>query len=367
MRLLDFYHAKIQERGYHEETAQLALCEVLQGIADARQNAEVRAPQGGFWRILQRTTPEKLPYIQGLYCYGGVGRGKTFMMDLFMQYLPDARKQRSHFHRFMLIIHQALHDHPETSDPLDVIVAEMAEKIDLLCLDEFFVSDITDAMLLARLLRALEEHRITLVTTSNIPPDELYRDGLQREHFLPAIDWIKNNLHVWAMAAGEDFRLRHIHSEQAYLFPDTAAQRQVLEEIACSILGCPQIQREGLFEAGSRSIPYLYRHQHAICFDFNVLCKGNYSQKDYITIARRFPLVALYGLRALGEDDEDAAKRFLLLIDEFYDRRVKLLISAEVPVEQIYSGHQHALAYQRLQSRLNEMQTAPYWQEAHLP
>lgn len=373
MSLLSYYQQHIKEKNFCQDPAQIAVIEEMQRIADALQTWDkpvaTTEPVGTLERLFSKKSTTTTPtWVKGLYCYGGVGRGKTVLMDLFMQYLPTKRKRRRHFHRFMLEMHDALNQTKNVENPIDLIIKKLAQRIDIICLDEFFVADIADAMLFDRIFHAMKQHGITLVTTSNIEPKNLYKDGLQRQRFLPAIAWIEANLVVHHIADGEDFRHRHFSQQNVFRSPDSSQVRQAIEQDLINITGNTPRENSALsrFRAGSREIPLIFRLDHGIMFDFNVLCVGNYSQKDYIEIGKRFPYVALVGIPLLDNYYEDAAKRFLLLIDEFYDRGVKLLISSDVAIEEIYQGKKLRFEYERVQSRLFEMQGKDYWNSPHL-
>ncbi|MDO5091693.1 MAG: cell division protein ZapE [Cardiobacteriaceae bacterium] len=369
MTLLDHYRAALAAKDYSEDPAQLAVLAHMQRIADelaAKKTAPAPEKKGFLSKWLGKADSAPTPWIKGLYCFGGVGRGKTFLMDLFMAYLPSERKRRRHFHRFMLELHEALNAAGNIENPVEHVVKNMSEDIDILCLDEFFVSDITDAMLLARLFDAMEKHGITLVTTSNVIPQDLYKNGLQRERFLPAIAWIEENLVVHAIDAGEDYRRRHFSQDNVFRL-DNPDARQALAQDLAELTGENADPAASHYRIGSRDIPLVARSAHSITFAFDPLCTGHYSQKDYIDIGKRFAYVGLVGVPVLDEYQEDAARRFLLLIDEFYDRGVKLLITSAVPLADIYQGKKLAFEYARLQSRLFEMQGESYWQSAHRP
>ncbi|UJF23733.1 AFG1 family ATPase [Suttonella sp. R2A3] len=377
MNLIDQYHTVLKEKGYQIDPAQFAVIDEMQRIynaieaLDGRKAPKPAEKKGLLARLFSSDQPEDT-WIPGLYCWGGVGRGKTFLMDLFYAHLPTNRKLRRHFHRFMLELHDQLSNVGHIENPIERIVGMMGEDIDIICLDEFFVSDITDAMLLSKVFSAMRQNGITLVTTSNIPPDELYKNGLQREQFLPAIAWIHDHLHIHHIDDGEDHRDHFIKKAHIFRTPDTPEQREALEDNLRQISGAISEEKmdksvRHYFRAGSREIPIHYRDEHAIIFEFSVLCEGNYSQKDYIEIARRFPYVGLIGVPVMDELAENAARRFLLLIDEFYDRRVKLTLTAEAPMEAIYQGKRLSFEYQRVQSRLAEMRSQEYWREGHLP
>lgn len=376
MNLTDHYQKALKEKGYSIDPAQLKVIDEMQHIYDAFAAQKLDAPnpsaqKKGLFARLFSSDDVVDDWITGLYCWGGVGRGKTFLMDLFYTHLPTHNKSRRHFHRFMLELHNELAEIGHVQNPIERIVLGMKGEVDIVCLDEFFVSDITDAMLLSKLFSAMRKHGITLVTTSNIPPDELYKGGLQREQFLPAIEWIHKNLYVLHIDDGNDHRRQFIQQEHIFRTPDTSEQRKAFYADLRHISGGTGKEKNEkstrrYFRAGSREIPILYRDEHAIIFEFKTLCEGNYSQKDYIEIARRFPYVGLVGVPVMDETLENAARRFLLLIDEFYDRRVKLMLTAQAPMPDIYQGKRLAFEYHRVQSRLKEMRSREYWREAHL-
>ena len=370
--LIDHYRQALAAKGYQEDPAQLAVLAHMQRIADELAQKPpapvVQPPKKGLfgkWLGKNDALPTT-PWIKGLYCWGGVGRGKTFLMDLFMAYLPTERKRRRHFHRFMLELHEALNAVGHIENPVDHVVKAMGDEIDILCLDEFFVSDITDAMLLSRLLEAMQKYGITIVTTSNVIPENLYKCGLQRERFLPAIAWIEENLVVHAVDAGEDYRRRHFSQDNVFR-ADSADNRAALQQDLLELTGETLTPDQHSYRTGSRDIPILARSAHSITFAFDPLCTGHYSQKDYIDIGKRFAYVGLTGVPVLDEYQEDAARRFLLLIDEFYDRGVKLLITSAAPPGELYQGKKLRFEYERLQSRLMEMQSEAYWREPHRP
>ena len=369
MTLIEHYRQALVDKHFSEDPAQLAVLAHMQRIADALLHKPARTPpperKGLLGRLFAAPDLREQPWITGLYCYGGVGRGKTFLMDLFMNWLPTSRKRRRHYHRFMLELHDALNAAGHIENPVDHIVQQLAADIDILCLDEFFVSDITDAMLLARLFDAMKKHGITLVTTSNVAPADLYKNGLQRERFLPAIAWIEAHLTVHPIDEGEDYRRRHFSQDNVFR-TDSAAHREALIRDLLELTGDTP-RPDSHYRIGSRDIPLIMRSAHSIAFAFDPLCTGPYSQKDYIDIGKRFAYVGVTGIPVLDEYQEDAARRFLLLIDEFYDRGVKLLLTSAVPVEHLYQGKKLAFEYARLHSRLMEMQGEAYWRAAHRP
>ena len=302
--------------------------------------------------------------VQGIYLWGGVGRGKSFLMDSFFNCAPVARKRRIHFHRFMQEIHHALHRHQGREDPLAVIAREAAQESRLICLDEFHVTDITDAMLLRRLLDGLYEHGVVLVTTSNQHPDQLYRDGLQRSQFLPAIELIMRNLEVINVDGGTDYRLRELERAGVYHVGGDSESR--LTQAFNGIAHHDSADTAGL-EIEGRVIN-ARRHARGVAwFDFSELCDGPRSKADYIELARRYHTVLISCIPVFSIDDTDSVRRFTWLVDEFYDRRVKLIASAAAMPEDLYPKAARAERFQRTISRLTEMQTHDYLGAPHLP
>jgi cell division protein ZapE len=303
--------------------------------------------------------------VPGLYLWGGVGRGKSFLMDSFFNCAPVARKRRIHFHRFMQEIHKALNRHQGEADPMRIIARELARETRLLCLDEFHVTDITDAMLLGRLLRGLLDLGVVLVTTSNEVPDNLYRGGLQRERFLPAIALLKERLEVVELAGDTDYRLRALTQAATYYVPvDDASAQALLERFGALTQGAACTA--GTLEVEGRALAVRAQTDGVVWFDFEALCGGPRSSLDYIEIGRCFHTVLLSGVPVMGEDDNDAARRFVNLLDELYDRRVKLLLSANAEPAGLYRGTRLAASFKRTVSRLSEMATHEYLASPHL-
>ncbi|MGJ0623884.1 cell division protein ZapE [Xenorhabdus bovienii] len=327
-------------------------------------------PSSGLKSILGRlfgglSTEQQRP-VQGLYMWGGVGRGKTWLMDMFFQSLPTDRKLRLHFHRFMLRVHEELTVLQGHENPLDVIADGFKAQTDVLCFDEFFVSDITDAMILGTLLEALFKRGIALVATSNIPPDELYRNGLQRARFLPAIEQIKKYCDVMNVDAGIDYRLRTLTQAHLYLTPLSEDNRQEMHRMFQRLAG-----REGepnpVLEINHRSMPAISSVDGVLAINFKTLCEDPRSPLDYIALSKLYHSVLLHDTPAMTALDESAARRFLALVDEFYERHVKLIINAEAPMERIYQGELLTFEYRRCLSRLQEMQSEEYLKLPHLP
>ena len=303
--------------------------------------------------------------VDGLYLWGGVGRGKTFLVDLFYDGLPIARKQRTHFHRFMRELHARLRSHAGEADPLAIIAREWRETLQVLVLDEFVVTDIGDAMLLSRLLRGLFEGGVTLVTTSNTAPVNLYRDGLQRASFLPAIDLLEQHCHVLEIPSETDYRLRALTRSPVYRAPLDAQSDAWLQQ-RWHELGGDDAHRDAGLTIEGRRIPVRARSKGLVWFDFAALCDGPRGTSDYIEIAQEFHAVLIGGIPLFDGSNDDPARRFINAIDEFYDRRVKLVCTADsVPVE-LYRGTRLAAMFERTTSRLIEMQSAEYLGLDHL-
>lgn len=321
----------------------------------------VQAGSLPWWRRF--TGPPPSP--RGLYLWGGVGRGKTWMMDLFFEALPFEEKQRFHFHRFMSRVHAELRERARESDPLPSIARQWAQRCRLLCFDEFFVSDIADAMLLAGLLEALFERGVTLVATSNLPPKDLYRDGLQRSRFLPAIALIERHTRVLHVDGDRDFRLRLLERSTLFHHPlgetAEAAMMESFQRMAGDASLPPRLT------LNQRTLQARRRGDGIIWFEFSELCETPRNTEDYIEIARAFNTVLVSGVPVMGRDSADAARRFISLVDEFYDRNVKLLMSAATTVDALYTGQRLAFEFERTRSRLIEMQSHDYLAKPHLP
>lgn len=316
-------------------------------------------------RLLGKQPVKTYEPIHGLYMWGGVGRGKTWLMDLFYESLPGDRKLRLHFHRFMKKVQEDLMALQGQENPLELIADDFKKQTDILCFDEFFVSDITDAMILGTLLEGLFARGITLVTTSNIIPDDLYRNGLQRARFLPAIEQIKKYCDVMNVDAGIDYRLRTLTQAHLFLSPINAETRQHLNDVFLKLAGKVGEQNPVL-EVNHRKMQAIHSAEGVLGISFNVLCEEARSQNDYIYLANCYHTVLLYETPVIGLKEENSARRFIALIDEFYERKVKIIINAEVPMESLYQGTLLAFEYQRCLSRLQEMQSEEYLALPHL-
>jgi cell division protein ZapE len=357
-RPLSVYQSLLASGDYKADAAQRLAIEALD-----KTWAELTAhPVSGWWAKIRS---KKRPAVTGLYLWGGVGRGKTWLMDLFFDALPGKEKQRIHFHRFMARVHAALKSKPSTRDPLAEIAREWSQQYRVLCFDEFFVADIADAMLLGGLLQALFEQGVTLIATSNVPPDELYRDGLQRAKFLPAIESIKTHCSVLHVDGDRDFRLRLLQRSETFLQPLNAHAEASLKKAFDEMSGGSWMNPA--LEINGRMLKSRQRGDGIIWFDFSALCEVPTSTADYIEIARAFNTVLLSAVPGMDELKADAARRFINLVDEFYDRNVKMLISAAKPIDGLYSGQRLAFEFQRTASRLTEMQSDAYLARPHLP
>jgi cell division protein ZapE len=312
--------------------------------------------------------------VRGLYLWGGVGRGKSFLMDSFYTCAAVGRKQRIHFHRFMQQVHRALHEKQGQADPLAAVARDLARDARLLCLDEFHITDITDAMVMKRLLEALFEQGVVLVTTSNFEPDALYLHGLQRNQFLPAIELIKQNLDVVNVDAGVDYRLREL--ERAGVYHTEANADAALAEAFAHIASEDPDEADAI-EVEGRTIRVRRNAPGVVWCDFRDLCDGPRGKADYIELARRYHTVVVSDVPRFRASDADMLRRFVWLIDEFYDRRVKLIVSAAAPPEALvvageeagdrFQANLNASLEERLVSRLTEMQTHDYLAQPHLP
>ena len=324
------------------------------------------APESRGWRWLRGRFGERRPYLKGLYLWGGVGRGKTFVVDTFCACVPEGLRHRVHFHSFMRDVHAELTRLRGTQDPLRTIAEHWARELRVLCLDEFHVVDITDAMLLAQLLSALFARGVTLVTTSNEAPDELYRGGLQRERFLPAIDLLKQHLQIFEFSGSIDYRWRTLTQAATYYTPcDAVAETALRHQFAA--LTHTVVEPRAPLQIEGREIVVKALADGVVWFDFDALCEGPRSTNDYIEIACCFHTVLISGVPKFSEENTDAARRFVNLIDELYDRGVNLLVTAAAPPEALYGGRRLAQAFGRTVSRLIEMQSEEYLAKPHLP
>jgi cell division protein ZapE len=344
---------------WQDDPAQRAALGAFDRIHDA-----LLAPPPGRLARLRARLGRSSPGLRGLYLWGAVGRGKTMLMDQFVASLPEGIALRVHFHRFMLDVHAGLRALGEVRDPLLRVAADVAARTRVLCLDEFMVTDIGDAMILDGLLGALFDHGVALVTTSNTAPRDLYKDGLQRERFLPAIGLLEAHCEVLELASPHDWRLRALTRAPVYLTPDDARAEAALARLFDELAQGP-VQENAVLPINDRSFRARRVCAQAAWFDFAALCDGPYGSADYIELARTWPAILISGLPQFTPFNEDAAQRFVHLIDELYDRRVKLAVTAQAPTVELYDGKRLRLEFARTTSRLIEMQSREYLVEAH--
>lgn len=336
-------------------------------LQDLFERVLARHRQQSRWhaRLGRRFRAARAPEL-GLYFWGGVGRGKTYLMDAFHDSLPFERKLRVHFHRFMQRVHRELAELEGEKNPIEVIGDRLAAQTDIICFDEFFVSDIADAMILANFLEAIFCRGITLVATSNIAPDGLYANGLQRARFLPAIELLKTHTEVLNVDAGIDYRLRTLEQARLYHYPmDDAAYASLTDSFERLAPDAPQHWQR--IEINGRYLTCRCLADDVAWFEFPELCDGPRSQNDYIELAREFHAVVLSGVPRMDASMDDQCRRFINLVDEFYDRRVKLVIGAETAAPDLYTGSRLSFEFARTESRLFEMQSHEYLSSQHLP
>lgn len=362
---IEKYRLDLSEEGFTHDSAQEAAIQHLQNLYESLVAAEDSASESRV-SLLNRLGFGGRPSepVCGLYFWGGVGRGKTYLMDIFFECLPFENKMRTHFHRFMRHVHQELTELGGQKNPLEEVANRLAGDAKVLCFDEFFVTDITDAMILAGLLEQLFQRGVTLVATSNIHPEGLYENGLQRQRFLPAIALLNQHTQVVNVDGGVDYRLRTLERAEIYHSPlDVAADESLMESFQNL---APDEVRQGVeVEIEHRSIRCRWCADDVVWFDFSELCDGPRSQNDYIEIARCFHAVLVSNVPRMGAQQDDQARRFINMVDEFYDRNVKLILSAETAIDDLYSGGHVAFEFERTRSRLLEMQSHEYLARGH--
>lgn len=364
MTPLERYQADLKRPDFFHDAAQETAVRHLQRLYDDLLAGEAGKP-GLFGKLFAR---RPLGPIKGLYFWGGVGRGKTYLVDTFFDALPFERKMRTHFHRFMKRVHEEMKTLKGEKNPLVIIGKRFADEARVICFDEFFVSDITDAMILATLLDELFKNGVSLVATSNIVPDGLYKDGLQRARFLPAIALLKEHTEIVNVDSGVDYRLRALEQAELFHWPLDAAAEESLQKSFDSLLPehCAVQENEALM-IENRAIAARKVGDDVAWFEFRELCDGPRSQNDYIELGKIFHAVLLANVEQMGVAKDDLARRFINLVDEFYDRNVKLIISAEVELKDLYTGGRLTFEFQRTLSRLLEMQSHEFLSRPHRP
>ncbi len=345
--VVSYYRQNLERRGFVQDPSQWRAVERLQHLYE-EWSAYKRRRSSALKRLLV-----KPPLPKGVYLWGPVGRGKSFLMDAFFLCVPLVRKRRVHFHHFMREIHRELDELKGAEDPITEVAARTARRHRLICFDEFHVSDIADAMILGRFLEQVMERGVEFVMTSNYHPDQLYPGGLQRERFLPAIELIKSRLDVVSVDGGTDYRRLKMEQVRVYHLEE-GPLAQIFEELK-------DVQEEWHpLDVEGRTIPYRKRAGGVVWFDFQALCGGPRSYADYVDLAKRFHTLIVSGVPRMSARQSDAARRFTWLVDVLYDERVKLVLSAEAPPEELFTEGQNAADFQRTVSRLHEMQSAEY-------
>lgn len=347
------YAADLRRPDFIADPIQALAVEHLHNLYQALENCAVQS-QGVLSRLWRKPEP-----VKGLYLWGSVGRGKTYLMDCFYDGLQVSRKQRVHYHRFMLNIHERLRNLPKSPNPLPIIGRQIAEQVQVLCLDEFHVSDVADAMLLAGLLQALFDNGVTLVTTSNTAIGDLYLNGLQRERFMAAIALLQRHTTEINLQQGTDYRLSHLQKGETYMVAMEGALHTLVEGRLLE-LAPGAVQRNCAIEINGRAVQARAESDDVVWFDFNEICNTPRAAQDYLEIARDYHTVLVSAIPKMGEAHESAAKRFMHLIDALYDHHVKLVATAEAPPQGLYHGRQLAGAFDRTVSRLIEMNTQDY-------
>ncbi|MFH1872245.1 MAG: cell division protein ZapE [Pseudomonadota bacterium] len=355
--MIEGFNAALTARGIEADPAQLVAARRLQRFYD--ELLALKAARRS--RLRKLLVNPELP--RGVWFWGGVGRGKSFLMDCFFAAVPYQRKRRVHFHAFMREIHESLRAHRNEADPLAQVAARIARETRLMCFDEFHVSDIADAMMLGRLMQALFDAGVVFCITSNYPPDGLYPNGLQRELFLPTIDLLRRQLDAIEIDAGIDYRLRALEQAQVFIANDDAAAEAVIEQTFRNISGGPGHTQP--VEVLGRQLPVVHRAPGVIWFDFATLCGGPRSQNDYLWLANRHHTLFLSRVPRMGADMASEARRFTWLVDVLYDHRVKLIIGAACPAEELYTRGVQAGEFKRTVSRLIEMRSLEYLASPH--
>ncbi len=355
------YQEYLQQSGFDADPAQQQVIDLLDHLyAELIEPSERKSL---FSHILDRFNSDQAS-PRGLYVWGGVGRGKTFVMDIFFECLPFQAKKRYHFHHFMKQIHDELIELKQGKDPLGEIARKLSETTRVLCLDEFVVIDIGDAMLIGRLLEALFERGLVLVTTSNSAPQDLYKDGLQRARFLPAIDSLVQNCQVINLDGEQDYRLQGLQQAKLFHVPhDQSAVQSIRQYLSSHLVAGHD---DGSLRINGRDVNYQYRAEDTVWFSFAELCETARSRFDYLEIAREFGTVVLSDIKAMDDSYSDVTRRFISLIDVFYDHRVKLICSSAVAIGDLYQDSFLGFEFERTRSRLQEMQTQNYLAMPHL-
>lgn len=352
MNVVEFYQHALAERGFTADAAQFRAVERLQIAFDEWLLYKSRRTN----KLMRMLNPPEIP--RGVYMWGGVGRGKSFLMDSFFSVVPIQRKTRIHFHEFMRGVHQQLDALKGVANPLDIVAQKIAKKYRLICFDEFHISDVADAMIMFNLLSALFANGVSFIMTSNYEPDTLYPDGLHRDRLLPTIKLLNEQLDVMNVDSGNDYRKRALEQAEVYLYPLNAATDSTLRVSFKTI--AEVADQEPVLRIESREIRALRRAGSIIWFDFATLCGGPRSQNDYLEIASQFHTVILSGIPCMSASMSSEARRFTWLIDVFYDHKIKLIMSAQVAADELYTQGTLSNEFHRTVSRIIEMQSRDY-------
>lgn len=364
MTVLKQYKAHLESKEILHDEAQNKVVNELQNVYDELTEISQSLTSKGI-RQLKRVLNLNIKPVQGLYIWGGVGRGKTYLMDLFYDALPFQQKSRLHFHHFMMLVHEELKKCQGQGDPLKITARKFTEKNLVLCFDEFYVSDIADAMLMANLFECFFDQGLTLIATSNIHPDNLYHNGLQRSKFLPTIDLIKKYCEIFELDSGKDYRLQYLEAVKIFHHPlDKAAEENLKKHF--HHLATHNIKEGQPVRILEREIHTIKLANDVVWFSFFDICKGARSQYDYIEIAKLYRTVLISDVVQMGDEMNDVAKRFIMMVDEFYDHHVTLMMSIECPLEQLYNGRMLAFEFKRTLSRLHEMKSNEYLSLQHI-
>jgi cell division protein ZapE len=383
--VVERWSAEVAAHRLQFDGAQHAAVQLLDALSEA-----LRAGAPTLFTRLRRSVPwladESRTPPRGLYLWGGVGRGKTLLMDLFVASVSERHRsseqhhssmrqsprtaERSHFYHFMRDVHAALGKIKQHADPLDLVAQRLSERTRVICLDEFFVADIADAMILAGLFDGLFRRGVALVATSNVPPQDLYKEGLQRQRFLPAIELIRTQVEVLHLDGGIDYRLRQLERAPTYMDSGSAGTPAALQERFAALTGAVAeagAVKESALTIEGRELRAVMWTPGTAWFEFSELCEGPRSQIDYIELAHLFHTILISNIPTFGPADEDAARRFIMLIDELYDRGVKIVVSAAAAPPALYHGDRLTFEFERAASRLIEMQTQRYLAGEHRP
>jgi cell division protein ZapE len=350
------YQLDVKERGLTHDEAQVKAVSCLQQLYEDLLKPRTHQQEVKFGFFKRKIAP---PPLKGVYLWGGVGRGKTYLIDSFFACLLFHEKRRVHFQRFMKDVHETLKRMPKSPDPLPIVAGQLAEKARVICLDEFHVDDVADAMLLAGLLQSLMERGVVMVFTSNIPPDELYLNGLQRQRFIPAIELIKQNSQVVHLDSSTDYRIGLVSAENGFFAPHDERAREIFKQLV-EQKAQGELSWAGCLTINQREMKTVAHGDAVIWLTFDEICGTAKSYYDYLIIAERFKTVMLSSIPEMKSGMDDVANRFIQLIDALYDHNNELIVSAAVTLPKLYSGQRLAFPFQRTQSRLEEMFSRRY-------